>query len=86
MLKQETVEEVAQLKYPINNNLSVIDRIGLNYTAHHGFIEGAKWQQERSYSEEEVLNIILKYELAKRNKGIYWSDREVKEWFEQFKK
>jgi hypothetical protein len=22
------------------------------------FIEGAKWQQERSYSEEEVLEII----------------------------
>jgi hypothetical protein len=68
----ETLEEAIN-KYPLINQ-----RIG--------FKLGAKWQQERSYSEEEVLNIILKYELAKRNKGIYWSDREAKEWFEQFKK
>lgn len=51
-----------------------------------GIRKGKQEQQEVSYTEEEVLNIILKYELAKRNKGIYWSDREVKEWLEQFKK
>jgi len=50
----------------------------------YGFVK--QEQDKNKYSEEEVLNIILKYELAKRNKGIYWSDREVKEWFEQFKK
>jgi hypothetical protein len=26
----------------------------------YGFKQGAKWQQERSYSEEEVLDILRK--------------------------
>ena len=38
---------------------------------------GAKWQQERSYSEEEVMNIIDSF--------IDNFDSR-KEWFKQFKK
>ena len=56
-MKQETLEEAAQKRFPIDHNLSILERIGLNSAANMGFIEGAKWQQERSYSEEEVLNI-----------------------------
>ena len=45
-------------------------------------IEFAKWQQERSYSEEEVKHIIDKT-------LIEYSDyvlADIPEWFEQFKK
>jgi len=41
------------------------------FIALDGFVEGAKWQAERMYSEEEVLKILLKqqsdYRSAVRN-------------------
>jgi hypothetical protein len=46
------------------------------------FIAGAKWQQERMYSEEEVKQII-------DATLIEYSDyvlADIPEWFEQFKK
>jgi hypothetical protein len=46
------------------------------------FIEGVKWQQERTYSEEEVIafgEFIFKHSLLTHAKG-------VKNLFEQFKK
>ena len=54
------------------------------------FIEGAKWQMERSYSEEEVLE-ILDHHTSYLETFIYQyidrQDMEVnEEWFEQFKK
>ena len=54
-MKQETPEEAAEKLYPM---------VGNEYLWHipiqrrEGFIAGAKWQQERSYSEEEVKFII----------------------------
>lgn len=45
------------------------------------FKEGAKWQQERMYSEEEVRYMLQSY--------AEWSidgDCTYYEWFEQFKK
>jgi hypothetical protein len=44
----------------------------------NGFIEGAKWQAERMYSEEDMTNYAMFILL---NKLI-----TPKEWFEQFKK
>ena len=41
---------------------------------------GAKWQQERSYSEEEVIQLLIKF-----NQEIQEVEN-VREWFEQFKK
>jgi len=43
---------------------------------------GAKWQSERMYSEEEVLELILKSKIETSN--LYYED--MKEWFEQIKK
>ena len=65
---KETIKEAAK-KYPLINQ-----RIG--------FIEGAKWQQERSYSEEEVLDILYQfhYDLVNSN----FDTKE--EWFKQLKK
>jgi hypothetical protein len=47
------------------------------------FIAGAKWQQERSYSEEEVINLLYIRSMCQEH---YESDAEVREWFNKFKK
>ena len=81
--KQETLEE-ACLNYST-------DMLGSFYEeVERAFAKGAKWQQERSYSEEEVYNLILKTikdcydeELERHYAGNY---RNLKIWFEQNKK
>ena len=73
MKNQETLEEAA-MKYSCN-------------TGYYGFKKGAKWQQERMYSEEEVKDIVEKT-IEKFYKHFYTLTKaEMKEqWFEQFKK
>jgi hypothetical protein len=53
-----------------------------------GMLEGAKWQQERSYSEEQVIKLLIYCKDRFGGSGLedYHHDDEVKEWFEQFKK
>jgi hypothetical protein len=79
----ETLEEAAERLYPM---------VGNEYLWHvplqrrEGFIEGAKWQQERSYSEEEVLNLLTHFavEIQRQNKcGQY--PIQIKGWFERNK-
>ena len=58
-----------------------------SYIAKKGFLEGAKWQQERSYSEEDLREAFKQSRLAK----IFERDmppvyESFDEWFEQFKK
>ena len=52
-----------------------------------GFIAGAKWQQERSYSEEEagelLYNVIGEYG---KHCGIMIDGKMLNDLFEQFKK
>jgi len=52
-MKQETLEEAAE-KYAKQFDYAEDSSPQLD------FIEGAKWQQERSYSEEEVLYLLQK--------------------------
>jgi hypothetical protein len=47
-----------------------------------GFIDGAKWQAERMYSEEEVLGILYKH----TEDFLSWDKITLEEWFKQFKK
>ena len=72
--KQETLEEAAKEGY---NNMPF--GIGL-IKRRSVFLLGAKWQAERMYSDEEVLELLLS------RPGPYLTDEEIKEWFEQFKK
>jgi len=77
--KQETLEE-ASWKY---NPLKKLDGEFIR----NAFKEGAKWQQERMYSEGEVLVLLQKRD----NHNIVNLDTfngwiTPKEWFEQFKK
>ena len=69
-LKQETLEEAAE-NYTNNGMIKV------------AFMNGAFWQQERSYSEEEVHDIIKSYQDDMENNSMY---QNYDEWFEQFKK
>ena len=73
----ETLEEAAK-----NYNLNTINAFG----DYESFIAGAKWQQERSYSEEEVqvkLYECLGHFAQKHN--IIINGSEIDQWFELFK-
>ena len=77
--KKETLEEVAY---------NACNKEGLSWEndyAKEKFIEGAKWQQEQDnkmYSEEEVINILIKFNDCSLD---FDFDSEVEDWFEQFK-
>lgn len=86
--RQEILEEVAERltkdfpHYSVRGNMDDSDIKGWFLEA---LQKGAKWQQERMYSEEEVVNILIKaYEdIGKRkipNQVVLAS------WFKQFKK
>ena len=80
--KQETIEEAALLVYPIHLIWDEDERYDCSQELREAFIEGAKWQAERMYSEEEVIafgEFIFKHTLLAHSKG-------VKNLFEQFKK
>jgi hypothetical protein len=51
-MEQETIEEAAERLW---NDPSK------QLTSKNSFIAGAKWQAERMYSEEEVLDILYKH-------------------------
>ena len=68
MNKQETLEEAAE-QFEYTNGI-------------YGFKQGAKWQAERIYSEDDVKQII-------DATLIEYSDfvlADIPHWFEQFKK
>ncbi len=81
VMKQETLEEAAE-RYA---ELSYYNRDDVN-----AFVNGAKWQAKRMYSEEEVYDLLVKHQSAYRSavrntSPLDWSF-DVKQWFEQFKK
>ena len=83
-LKQETLEEAAEIHstkmwgiYYDDNHPDIAITQTQGEISVCDFIAGAKWQQERSYSEEEVLELLRKAHFVEQN---------IDEWFEQFKK
>ncbi len=82
--KQETLEEAK-----VNN---LIKLFGKDFhlepsseikNCNESFMAGAKWQQERMYSEEEVHKILGSYSA---NKEVFSYKYTYNKWFEQFKK
>ena len=67
------------------NDYLLEEEFGLDNTTKYreilGFIDGAKWQQERMYSEEEVFEL-----LENLVETFNPPTDHLKEWFEQFKK
>jgi hypothetical protein len=53
-MKQETLKEAAERIYPISGPNSMWNSMW-NSLQQDGFIEGAKWQADRMYSEEDML-------------------------------
>jgi len=79
MIITETLEEVAKKYY---NNY---DKRKVEFA----FIDGAKWQQKRSYSEEEVYNLTQQLKLKLKSGVLKWQEDfefNLDKWFEQFKK
>ena len=85
MNDKETLEEAAERltkdfpHYSVRGNMDDSDIKGWFLEA---LQKGAKWQQEKSYSEEEVWKLVNKLNET-LNIG---SDLTLEEWFEQFKK
>lgn len=82
--KQETLEEVANRV----SQLGEYDR-SMESTRKNYFIGGAKWQQERSYSEEDLISFAhfyFKEEFNSTMQTCKSTDEIFKEWFKQFKK
>ncbi len=72
---QETLEEAAErfIQESTYRNLTFEDYIKF----------GAKWQAERMYSGEEVLDLLNKFS---NRKGIIEDEQRTERWFEQSKK
>jgi len=61
------IEKAAQEKYPVNHDLPIMSKIGLNYSAHQGFIEGAKWQLKQDLLLHEKEKDKLVFESLKKH-------------------
>ncbi len=72
-MKVETLEEAM---YRLSN---VIGTTGISDK--HSFMLGVFWQQERSYSEEDIREAFLAGVEKESYRGLNFDD-----WFEQFKK
>ena len=93
--KQETTLEETAKKYCLINNIPTdqmivkTDRSCEFETPVTMFIKGAKWQQERMYSEEDLISFAHFYFKEEFNSTMQTSkstDEILQEWFEQFKK
>ena len=78
-MEKETLEEA------FDRIFDSIDYTEFDFTS---FEQGAKWQQERMYSEEDVMKLLIYCKDKFGGSGLedYVYDSEVKDWFEQFKK
>jgi hypothetical protein len=83
-MEKETIEEAAKKRYI--EGVYVINGIDICNASRECFIEGAEWQKERSYSEEDMLNFAW---FLIKNIGQYSCDRTAHfegKYLEQFKK
>jgi hypothetical protein len=97
-MKKETLEEAAEnhlQKWRLLNNIHLSNILHAE-RCKNDFIEGAKWQQERMYSEEDMKEAFKSGRMVKNYKAEWeetYSDEmtsckyeDFKQWFEQFKK
>jgi hypothetical protein len=84
-MKQETLEEVAENGWFNTNSMSAEHKEGFI----EGFIQGANYQAERMYSEEEMYSALQKLRLEIKSGVQKWQEDfefDLDRWFEQFKK
>jgi hypothetical protein len=81
--KQETLKEAAINNYP-EGDVWTIEQALIRRLA---FMNGAKWQAERSYSEEEVKSFLDRYRSQFRmDKNVDIKQSDFIQWFNKFKK
>ena len=82
-MKKETLEEAARR----NHNEQKLNTY-TPYSFNDAFKDGAKWQAERMYSEEEVTKLLIscKDRFGGSDLYDYTHDNQVKKWFESYKK
>ena len=82
-MKQETLEEAAEIIYLSyeNNELLYGHSKDLQLAYKAGIVDGAKWQQERMYSEEDILDA---WELGAKE-GLPLTKKKKEKLLEQFK-
>lgn len=80
-MNKETLEDAAELFADDEPNHDY--EAGIKTGKYQGFIEGAKWMQERMYSEKEVESLLHKYMQSQIPDWHGWSTTK---WFEQYKK
>ena len=93
-MEKETLEEIAE-EFLIRQGCQRMDCDGENCNFFEDvqpkdLIEFAKWQAKRMYSEEEVLEILLKHQsdyrsTVRNTSPLNWSF-DINKWFEKFKK
>jgi hypothetical protein len=86
MKNKETLEEAAEKEYGESKSdlVSDLDRIMYKcYMAGADF--GVKWRQERSYSEEDMIE-YADYSWKFSNDNRYKNPLSPKDWFNKFKK
>ena len=83
MVNKETLEEAAER---ISKTNSVYETAQDDF--YHGFINGAKWQQERMYSEEDLREAFNQGQENIDYHEIHGFSAKltINEWYEQFKK
>jgi hypothetical protein len=82
---KETLEEAAQKLYPIEytGRMFMPNRDELNNSyKQETFIEGAKWMEQKMYSEEEVLKLLITFS----NDRTFLKKDVAVQWFKQNKK
>ena len=80
--KQETPEEREPYWDLVDAKAEQNNRIDLDAYA-NGVLDGAKWQQERMYSEKEVESLLHKF---MQHRHPDWHGWSTTKWFEQYKK
>jgi hypothetical protein len=51
-----------------------------------GFIEGANWQANRMYSQEEVVDLIEDWTKMAKGLNMNFPSDKFEEWFKQFER
>jgi hypothetical protein len=82
--KQETVEEAAEKDFNILQKENLIVPDNHIWPFKLGYLKGAKWQAERMYSEEDMIE-YADYSWKFSNDNRYKNPLSPKDWFEHFK-
>ncbi len=85
-MKQETLEEAIKRLYGVSYEAITREQRIMRTCKLESFKEGAKWQQENRYSEEEVIELLYKRDLYMLNRDESLELELTEEWFEKNKK